>query len=187
MKRVCDHSWFLSLGNFKSLSPTLPEAWEQGSQRRLSRSAPFVPVVAADGKYWGSKEGQSRRKSRMWRVEVGPRWPSSPGATRVQNRRWQSPECCQRARMNRGDLFLSRCALPEQGVQREWPSTITNGQKLVLICQKKIRRLPRTICSLQRILCRNRKRSKSTPDAEVVRCLLKALQNSQDAAVNCVL
>ena len=69
----------------------------------------------------------------MWRVEVGPRWPSSPGATRVQNRRWQSPECCQRARMNRGDLFLSRCALPEQGVQREWPSTITNGQQLVLM------------------------------------------------------
>jgi len=71
MKRVCDHSWFLSLGNFKSLSPTLPEAWEQGSQRRLSRSAPFVPVAATDGKDWGSKEGQSRRKSRMWRVEVG--------------------------------------------------------------------------------------------------------------------
>jgi len=35
--------------------------------------------------------------------------------------------------MNRGDLFLSRCALPEQGVQREWPSTITNGQQLVLM------------------------------------------------------
>jgi hypothetical protein len=35
--------------------------------------------------------------------------------------------------MNRGDLFLSRCALPERGVQREWPSTITNGQKLVLM------------------------------------------------------
>ena len=64
--------------NFKSLSPTLPEAWEQGSQRRLSRSAPFVPVAAADGKHWGAKEGQSRRKSRMWRVEVGPRWPGSP-------------------------------------------------------------------------------------------------------------
>jgi hypothetical protein len=78
MKGVCDHSWFLSLENFKSLSPTLPEAWEQGSQRRLSRSAPFVPVAAADGKDWGAKEGQSRRKSRMWRVEVGPRWPSSP-------------------------------------------------------------------------------------------------------------
>ena len=58
---------------------------------------------------------------------------AAPGATRVQNRRWQSPECCQRARMNRGDLFLSRCALPERGVQREWPSTITNGQKLVLM------------------------------------------------------
>ena len=130
MKRVCDHSWFLSLGNFKSLSPTLPEAWEQGSQRRLSRSAPFVPVAATDGKDWGSKEGQSRRKSRMWRVEVGPRWPSSPGATRVQNRRWQSPECCQRARMNRGDLFLSRCALPEQGVQREWPLLLLMGKNL---------------------------------------------------------
>src|SRR6266446_8556669 len=35
--------------------------------------------------------------------------------------------------MNREDLFLSRCALPEQGVHREWPSTITNGQKLVLM------------------------------------------------------
>jgi hypothetical protein len=33
--------------------------------------------------------------------------------TSTPNRRWQSPECCQRARMNRGDLFLSRCALPE--------------------------------------------------------------------------
>ena len=77
-KGVCDHSSRLSLGNFRSLCPTLPEAWEQGSQRRLSRSVPFVPVAAADGKYWGAKEGQSRRKSRMWRVEVGPRWPSSP-------------------------------------------------------------------------------------------------------------
>src|SRR6266566_2788281 len=106
-------------------------AFPQHSLRHGSRAvsegspeAPFVPVAAADGKYWGAKEGQSRRKSRMWRVEVGPRWPSSPGATRVQNRRWQSPESCQRARMNRGDLFLSRCALPERGVQREWPSTI---------------------------------------------------------------
>ena len=69
----------------------------------------------------------------MWRVEVGPRWLAAPGATRVQNRRWQRPECCHRARIDRGDLFLSRCALPERGVQREWPSTITNGQKLVLI------------------------------------------------------
>src|SRR6267142_6895872 len=79
---------------------------------------------AADGKDWGAKEGQSRRKSRMWRVEVGPRWLAAPGATRVQNRRWQSPECCQRARMNRGDLFLSRYALPERGVQREWPPSL---------------------------------------------------------------
>ncbi len=78
----------------------------------------------------------------MWRVEVGPRWLAAPGATRVQNRRWQSPECCQRARMNRGDLFLSRCALPERGVPREWPSTITNGQKLVLMF-----RLPQIIFS----------------------------------------
>jgi hypothetical protein len=44
--------------------------------------------------------------------------------------------------MNRGDLFLSRCALPERGVQREWPSTITNGQKLVLMF-----RLPQIIFS----------------------------------------
>jgi len=67
---------------------------------------------------------------------------AAPGATRVQNRRWQSPECCQRARMNRRDLFLSRYALPERGVQREWPSTITNGQKLVLMF-----RLPQIIFS----------------------------------------
>src|ERR1700751_807222 len=26
---------------------------------------------------------------------------AAPGATRVQNRSWQSPECCRRARMNR--------------------------------------------------------------------------------------
>jgi len=49
---------------------------------------------------------------------------AAPGATRVQNRRWQSPECCQRARMNRGALFLSRYALPERGVQREWPPSL---------------------------------------------------------------
>src|SRR5438045_162989 len=78
------------------------------------------------------------------------------------NRRWQSRECCQHVPMDLGVLLLFRCALLGRGVQRELPSTITNGQKLVLICQKKIRRLPRTICSLQRILCRNRKRSKST-------------------------
>src|SRR6266853_6497114 len=103
----------------RAVSEGSPEA------RRLFRWRP-----AADGKDWGSKEGQSRRKSRMWPFEVGPRWPSSPGATRVQNRRWQSPECCQRARMNRGDLFLSRCALPERGVQREWPLLLLMGKNL---------------------------------------------------------
>ena len=64
-----ERAFAIILGSFhletsRAFPSTLPEAWEQGSQRRLSRSAPFVPVAAADGKDWGSKEGQSRRKSR---------------------------------------------------------------------------------------------------------------------------
>src|SRR6266853_5926812 len=105
----------------RAVSEGSPEA------RRLFRWRPPMEKT-------GLKRGpESEEKSKCGALRLGSRWPSSPGATRVQNRRWQSPECCQRARMNRGDLFLSRCALPEQGVQREWPSTITNGQKLVLI------------------------------------------------------
>jgi hypothetical protein len=54
--------------NFKSLSPTLPEAWEQGGQRRLCRSAPFVPVAARRWKTLGRKRGpESEEKSNVAR------------------------------------------------------------------------------------------------------------------------
>ena len=102
----------------RAVSEGSPEA------RRLFRWRPPMEKTGAQ------KRARVGGKVEMWRVEVGPRWPSSPGATRVQNRRWQSPECCQRARMNRGDLFLSRCALPEQGVQREWPLLLLMGKNL---------------------------------------------------------
>ncbi len=70
-KGVCDHSWLLSLGNFKSLSPTLPEAREQGSQRRLSRNVPFVPVAAADGKYGGAKRARVGGKVECGALRLG--------------------------------------------------------------------------------------------------------------------
>src|SRR5256885_1812243 len=54
----------------------------------------------------------------------------------------ESRECCQQVPMGVGDLLLFRCALPVRGFQRELPPTITNGQKLVLIPQKNIPRLP---------------------------------------------
>src|SRR5437763_14243192 len=44
--------------------------------------------------------------------------------------------------MNLRNLVLTRCILPDEGVQRELPSTITNGQKLVLMF-----RLPQIIFS----------------------------------------
>src|SRR6266436_2121780 len=90
-------------------------------------------VCSGGGRRWkrlGLKRGpESEEKSKCGALRLGSRWSGSPGATRVQNRRWQSPEC-QRARMNRGDLFLSRCALPEQGVQREWPLLLLMGKNL---------------------------------------------------------
>ena len=49
----------------------------------------------------------------------------------------QNREGCQQVPMGLGGLLLFRCALPGRGFQRELPSIITNGQKLVLICQKK--------------------------------------------------
>jgi hypothetical protein len=39
--------------------------------------------------------------------------------------------------MNHGDLLVFRCALYGRGVQRQLPSTITNGRNLVLMSQKK--------------------------------------------------
>ena len=104
--------------------------------RRLFRWRPPMDKTGAQ------KRARVGGKVECGALRLGRSGLAAPGATRVQNRRWQSPECCQRARMNRGDLFLSRCALPEQGVQREWPSTITNGQKLVLMF-----RLPQIIFS----------------------------------------
>src|SRR5438309_12113662 len=95
-------------------------------------------VCSGGGRRWkrlGRKRGpESKEKSNVahW-LRLGRGGPSGPWSHTSAQLPWQSPECCQRARMNRGDLFLSRCALPEQGVQREWLSTITNGQKLVLM------------------------------------------------------
>ena len=105
----------------RAVSEGSPEA------RRLFRWRPPMDKTGAQ------KRARVGGKVECGALRLGRGGLAAPGATRVQNRRWQSPECCQRARMNRGDLFLSRCALPERGVQREWPSTITNGQKLVLI------------------------------------------------------
>jgi hypothetical protein len=69
---------------------------------------------------------------RMWRVEVGPARQPALGATRMPNRRWQGSECRQQVPINREVLLLFRRVLPGRGVQRKLPSTITNGQKLVL-------------------------------------------------------
>jgi hypothetical protein len=53
--------------------------------------------------------------------------------------------------MNHRYLLLFRRALPGRGVQRKLPSTITNGQKLVLSAH-----LPQTIFFLMWILGRKR-------------------------------
>ena len=60
--------------------------------------------------------------------------------------------------MNHRYLLLFRRALPGRGVQRELPSTITNGQKLVLSA-----RLPQNIFFLMWILGRNGKLAKKKP------------------------
>src|SRR6266566_2176174 len=63
--------------------------------------------------------------------------------------------------MNHRYLLLFRRALPGRGVQRELPSTITNGQKLVLSA-----RLPQNIfflCGFWAETASSRKRSRPLP------------------------
>ncbi len=132
-KDVCDHSWFLHL----ETSRAFPRHSLRHGSRAVSEGSPearhlfrWRPPMEKTGP---QKRARVGGKVECGALRLGRGGLAAPGATRVQNRRWRSPECCQRARMNREDLFLSRCALPEQGVQREWPSTITNGQQLVLM------------------------------------------------------
>ena len=102
----------------RAVSEGSPEA------RRLFRWRPPMEKTGAQ------KRARVGGKVECGALRLGRSGLAAPGATRVQNRRWQSPECCQRARMNRGDLFLSRCALPEQGVQRKWPLLLLMGKNL---------------------------------------------------------
>ena len=148
---------------------------EASQTRNRIRRQTLAGLGWADSRRRGGGVTASRREAAPW------------SHTSTPNRRWQSPECCQQVPMGLGDLLLFRCALPRRRFQRELPSTITNGQKLALMSQKKMSRLPGTICSIRRILRRNSKRQRRALDAEVIRCLLKALQNPLDAPVDCPL
>src|SRR5271167_4712337 len=137
-KGVRNHSWFLSVGKFKSLSTRLPE-WH--GKRALSPLATEAlqkrSVCSGDDRQrrgqWFRREPESEWKDECGALSLGRARLAAPGVTRVPNRRWQSPECCQQDPINREDLLLFRRILPGRGVQRKLPSTITNGQKLVLI------------------------------------------------------
>jgi hypothetical protein len=65
-KGVCNHSWFLSVGEFNSLSPKLTEWHGKRALRPLAtealRSAPFIPGANADGEDSGVKESPSQNE-----------------------------------------------------------------------------------------------------------------------------
>ena len=137
-KGVCNHSWFLSVGKFNSLSPKLHEWHGKRAVSPLATETLHKRTFCSHGDrrwrgQWRKREPESEQKDECGALRLGRDRLAAPGATRVPNRRWQSHECRQQVPINREDLLLVRRVLPGRVVQRKLPSTITNGQKLVLI------------------------------------------------------